>query len=277
MADNGTAALAVDVKIASRMPQATFGGLNCLRIASKHGTGQAELCGRVNHRKQLLVLLIGVDVDRQDRAEEFRLHQLVCRVRGLEDGRRYEPAFALVRVTSCQELNFRIFLGLVDDCLELVPRPLVDDGSDEVVNLFRRANLELASLFQKCLLKFRPDRFSHIQTRSSRALLPLILESTPDSVHHSITHISTTVDKVEVLAARLADNAGVTLISPLRDGLSHLAVQLTEHISGSGEMEGCELGVLEDGRGDGLGFAWDELDDIGWKACLEENLVEEVA
>ena len=85
------------------------------------------------------------------------------------------------------------------------------------------------------------------------------------------------VDKVEVLAGGLADDAGEVTISLLSNTLADLAVDGAEDIRRTDEVETSEFAVLEDCLGDLGGVTGDELDDILGKTSFLEDLVDDGA
>lgn len=82
------------------------------------------------------------------------------------------------------------------------------------------------------------------------------------------------MDHVEVLASGLSDNAGVRLV--VLDVVTNVLPELAEDVGRTGEVEGSELGVLQD-LGDNLGGgAGDELDDTSGETSLAHDLVNDV-
>lgn len=83
--------------------------------------------------------------------------------------------------------------------------------------------------------------------------------------------------QVEVLARRLAHEAGEVAVQLLAHALARLGVQAAEDVGRAHKGEAGEPRVLEDDVGDGLRVAVDKLDHVGGEPGLEEDLVHEVA
>lgn len=81
---------------------------------------------------------------------------------------------------------------------------------------------------------------------------------------------------MKVLSSRLTDDSGVASKAALNNALGNLPIQMAENGCGARIVEGGELLMCKDGLGDLFGVPGDELDDVGGKAGLEEDLLNEV-
>ena len=86
-----------------------------------HGTGQAVLRGGVDKFEGLLKLVVLVDVDREDRAEDLLDHGHGAWVLGQDDGRLDVVALRVVARAADEDLSTGV-LGLLDVARDLVER-----------------------------------------------------------------------------------------------------------------------------------------------------------
>lgn len=149
------------------------------------------------------------------------------------------------------------------------------DGTDEVLPVLRRANLELGHFIQELLLEsILPQRRRHIQTGQRGALLALILKRSSHALHNGILHLRRGMYQVEVLSSRLAHKSWVTLVDIDIGG--DILPQFLEHECAAGEVESCEAWVRDDLGNNFGGRSGDELNDARRHACFFENLVDQI-
>ena len=100
---------------------------------------------------------------------------------------------------------------------------------------------DLADLGHILLLEFRPDRARHIQAGGRRAFLSLEFECAADGCRDQGIDVGGIVGEDEVLAAGLANDAGIIflLVNRIADGLPHAL----EHGCGTGKMDARQIGA----------------------------------
>ena len=278
LANNSTSALAVDVEVTSSVSELLLSKSDNLTVASKDGTGKTVLRGAIDELTGLLEGIgstVIVDVGGQDRAEKLSREELVSRVGSSIDGRVNIVALRRVILASNNQLEILVRLGLINGTRELVERSLVNDWSVEVIMLNRVTNGQRLDLGGHLLLEFSPLRLGDVESRSSTALLALVLEGTADSLLNGVVDVSGRVNQVEVLAASLADNSGVVAVSTLADAVANSLIQLSEYGSATSVVKSSKFLVLEDDLGDFDGVTGHELDHILGKTSLEQDLVNE--
>lgn len=84
------------------------------------------------------------------------------------------------------------------------------------------------------------------------------------------------MNNVEVLPTSLADNSRVPSESSLDDTLRDFTVQVAEYSSRAGVVKACELFVCQNDLGNFFRITRDELDNVGWEAGFEEDLMKEI-
>lgn len=279
LADNSAGGLDVDVEVTGGVAESLLGEADGVAVLSKDCTGQGVVGRSVNVLANLGEGVRGgivVDVDAEDGAEELLLEKRVCGVLGCVDGRVDVVALGTVVLAADQQLELRVVLGLIDDLAELVETALVDDGADEVGVVLGVANLQLLGLGDQTSLDAAPQRGREVCARGGRALLALVLEGTADGVDDGVFDVGRGVDKMEVLATSLTDDARVALVAALSDTVGNLAVQTAEDGGGTSEVESSELTVGKDNLGHLSSITGKELNDTLGKASLEKDLVKEV-
>ena len=85
-------------------------------------------------------------------------------------------------------------LRFVDDFLQLIKALLMDDRSDEVVELFWPADLQLLCLFDQTRLDGRPGGFGKVTPARGTALLTLVFEGAADGVDDDVLSVGAVVD-----------------------------------------------------------------------------------
>lgn len=154
LANDGTSALAVDVKVSSSVAESALGEVHSLTVLGKHRSSQTVFTGLVDLLADLAkVGLSGVvvGVDDQDRAEEFTGEKSVVGVGSAVDGRLDVPALGGVVGATGQQLEFGVLLGFLNDLGELVEGRLMDDRTAEVGKVGWLANLDLLDLVDNLL------------------------------------------------------------------------------------------------------------------------------
>lgn len=192
----------------------------------------------------------------------------------LHDGGMDKVAAGVVVGAAGEDLGRGIGLGVVEGGRELLERVQVDDGADKVAVGCGVADGQLLRLLDQASLEFGPDGRRHVEARGGAALLALVLERAADGVEDGVFNVGRRMDQVEVLAARLADDARVGFVSALGDAGADLPVQLAEDGRAAGVVERGEVFVGEDLARDELGVAGHELDDVLRQAGLDQDVVE---
>lgn len=276
LANHSASALAVDVEVAGRVAQSLVGKSDSLAILGEHRSRQAIVTGLVNLLADLGEVCLGgivVAVDDKNRPEELTGKERVIGVRGAVHSGLDIPALGGVVGTTGEQLEFRVILCLVDHLSQLIEGSLMDDRTAEVGKLRHLANLEVLNLGCNTLHELIGDGGSHVGTGCGAALLALEFEGSADGLDDRIPDIGRLVNEVEVLAAGLTDNTGVTAVLALSNTPSNLAIQRAEHSGASSEMEGSKVGVVEDRVGNLAGFTGDELDNVLGQTRLQQDLV----
>ena len=160
-------------------------------------------------RVDLLELVVGVDVDDQDRAEVLGREHRVGRVRRDHDGRPHEPADLVVGLAADHDVELGLTLGSGDRGLVLGERPLVDDRAHEVGEVGDVAHRQRLDLGEERVLHPVPHRPGDVGPRCGRALLALELERAADQRGAHDVRVRRRVGEHEVLAAGLADDPRV--------------------------------------------------------------------
>lgn len=278
LANNGTGALAVDVEVTGGVAEGLICYFKGLAVLREHGASQAIFTGLVNllgDTSEFGLGGIAVGVDDEDGAEELASDKRVVGVGCAVDGGLDVPALGRVIGASSNQLKLGIVLGFVDDLAELVERCLVDNGTAEVGELRRRADLQVLGLSSDLLHELIGDRGSHVCARCSTALLALEFECATNGLDSGIAHVGRLVNKVEVLAASFSDDAGVAAVLASRNSCGDLAIQVAEDVGATGEVESSEVGMVKNSLGHLFSFTRNKLDHVLGQTCLEQDLVDE--
>ena len=195
---------------------------------------------------------------------------------GAVDGRVDVEASAVVVLAAGEEFEVLVRFGVVDDLLQLGEGGGVDDGSDEVLERVGRSDFQGLGRFHELCGEGVVQGRGDVHPRRGAAFLTGVLEGAADGLHDHVAEIGALVDQVEVLAAGLADDTGVASVGAFGDAFANLAVQRAENGGATGVVEAGKLGVGEDGRGDGLGVARDELNDVAGKPGFKQDVVKDV-
>lgn len=279
LANHGTGRLDVDVEVAGSVPERLLGEPDVSPVLCKDCSGQRVRRGRVDGLADVgegVGRGVVVDVYAEHGAEQLGLEERVVGVLGHVDGGVDVVALAAVVLAAGDKLELGVVLGLVDDLAQLVEASLVDDGADEVAKVLWLTNLQRLCLALEAALHLVPERSGDVGAGRCGALLALVLEGAADGVDDGVLDLCAWVEEVEVLASGLAHDTGVALVSALGHTVCDLAVQAAEDSSRAGEVERCELAVCEHDLCDLYCITGHELDDIWWKTCFQEDLVEEV-
>lgn len=247
-------------------------------VLGEDGAGESVVGGTVDGLANLSERVgsgVIVDVGDEDGAEELAAEERVDRVGGGVDGRVDVVALAAVVLAADEQLELRVVLGLVNDAREFLEGTFVDDRAAEVGEVRGVANLQGRGLGDKNFLDDRPEGLGSVETGGSAALLALVLEGTPYRLLGSIFDVGGRMDKVEVLATGLANNARVALVGAIGNTGGDLAIQATENLGTSSEVKSGKFPVTKNYLGDFLSITWHELDDAGRQTGLKQDLVEQ--
>ena len=198
--------------------------------------------------------------------------------RSLVNSRVDKIANGVIVSAANEKLEGRVLVGVVDDLLDLLERVLVNDGAHESTCLLIGASDgDLGNSLLETGEELLGTGFGKVETRSSGALLALVLKGTSDGVVHSVLNIGGLVNKVEVLAASLADQSGEVSVLLVRNPLTDLAVQGAEDVGGADEVKTSKLTVGKDNIGNLLGVTRNKLDNVLRKTSFKEDLVDQSA
>ena len=168
-----------------------------------------------------------------------------------------------------------LLLGLVNQAQDLVKGMLGDHRAHKVLELVRRAQADaLGGAHELVLHAALPERLGHVQARQRTALLALVLERGADALRHHRIHVRRGVHKVEVLATRLADNAGVALVQV--EVVRDLLPERAEHEGRAGKVQTRKVAVVDRRVRHRRRIAGDELDHTVRHAGLLEDLEHDV-
>lgn len=278
LTNNSTGALAVDVEVTGGVAEGFVRNFKGLAVLGEHGASQAIFTGLVDllgDTSEVGLGGIAVGVDDEDRAEELAGKKGVVGVGCAVNSGLDVPALGRVIGASSNQLKLGVILGFVDDLAKLVERRLVDNGTAEVRELRRRADLQVLSLSSDLFHELIGDRGSHVRARCSTALLALEFERTTNGLDGGIAHVGRLVNKVEVLATSLSDNAGVAAVLASSNSGRDLAIQVAEDVGATGEVESSEVGVVKNSFGHLFSFTRNKLDNVLGQTCLEQDLVDQ--
>jgi len=151
---------------------------------------------------------------------------------------------------------------------------LVDDRREEIAEVGHLAHGDGGDLRGQAVEEVAGHRAGHVDPRRGRALLALILVGAPDRGCDGRLGIGGRVEEDEVLAAGLADDAGVVPVDV--ELVAHLAPEGLEDGRGAREMQAGEFGPGEHRLADGAAGAGQEVDDPGGEARLLVDLHDEI-
>ena len=279
LADQSSGGLAVDVEVTGRVTESILSLTDGTAVLGEDSTGQGETTtGLVDLLQGGGPFGIGVDVDGQDGSEDLLIEELVVGRVDLVDSRVDVVTDGAVVVTTGNQLNGGILVAAVDDRLDLLEGAAVDDRAHECLKVLvgvTHGNLLDTSL--ELGKEFLGARLGQIDTGSGRALLALVFKGTTDGVVDSAGDIRSRVDEVEVLAAGLGDDTRKLAVGLVGDTLANAAVQGTENVGRSDEVQTSKVAVGEGDISDSLGVTSDELDNVRRQTGLQEDVVDEVA
>ncbi len=209
-------------------------------------------------------------MQRHDRPEELVAHVADVRIVGLDQRGLHEVALAVVAPATGEDLHALGLARLGDRGGVLVERALLDHRAHEVREVGDVSDLDRADRRDQLVLHLRPHRLRDVDARRGRALLALILVAAADDRGRERAWIRRRVREDEVLAAGLADEPRVAAVAieVVADALPHHP----EHIGRAGEVDTCELGMIEDDVGAVVRETRDEVEDARRQARLFEQL-----
>lgn len=274
LADNSARALVVDVEHTAAVAQQVASGHDGVAIGGEDGSGESVLGGSIDDLAGLLEFFVRVDENGEDRTEDLVDHGDRLGVLGLNDGGADVETLGVITRASGEDLA-AFLLGGADETHDLVVRVTSDHRTHEVREFLDGSDSDALDVSKQLLLEpALPHRCGHIKAGERRALLTLVFESAADGLNDGMVRVSRFVHKVEILAARLSDNAGVTAV--LVEVVGNLFPQLTEDKGRTGEVQASELAVVDSRTDDRFGRAWQELNDSSGEAGLLENLGDDV-
>ncbi len=145
---------------------------------------------------------------------------------------------------------------------------LVDHRIHEVPEVADVADLDGGDLVEHSLLQLRPEAVGDVGPAGGGALLALVLEGAAHQPGCQDVQVGRLVGEDEVLAAGLADDAGIGLI--LADVGSDGQPDGREDVGGAGEVHAAEIGVVEDRRADHRARPRNQVDDaVGHSGLLQ--------
>ena len=133
---------------------------------------------------------------------------------GHHDGRPDEVALAIVGGAASHDVYALLTSDSVDDAAQLGEGPVVDHRAHEVAEVGDITHADPLDLVHQLIAESRPHGLGDICPRRRRALLPLILERTPDQSYPQDVVVCRRVGHHEVLAASLADQSRVGPVGP---------------------------------------------------------------
>lgn len=279
LSDQSGCGLAVDVEVASGVAESILSFTDHTAILGKDRTGEGEaatlLVGLLQNRAPLS---IRVDVNGQNRSEDLLVEQAVVEGVGLVDCGVNVEANGVVVGTTSQQGERGILVAGIDDRLDLVEGLAVDNRAHEGLKvLVGAADGDVLDTRLEGRQELLGAALGEVNTGGGRALLALVLESTTDGVVDGAGDIRGVVDEMEVLAAGLADHTRELAVGLVGDALANLAVDATENVGRSDEVQASKVAVREGHAGDLFGITRHKLHNIRRQASLEQNLVNEGA
>ena len=227
LTDHGARGLVVDVEVPSAVAERLDRRLNVASVGGKDGPREGVLRGRVAQFQRGFKVLVGVDVNRENRTEDFLGHGLAAWVVA-HDGRGLnEVARAVVVGAAGDDLTIRVGSGAVDVARDAIEGLLVDDGAEEVAEVRHVAHGDLVDLGDVVILDGVPHRAWHVDAACSAALLALELKSSAEHGHEQGLAVAIGVGHDEVLAARFADDARVGF--QVLEVVGHVSPHLAEN------------------------------------------------
>ena len=210
-------------------------------VVSEHSAGEPVWRRGVDQVQHRGPFAVRIGIDREDRAEQLALHQVVARIIGLVDGGTHEPAGAAVALAAGDQREVRVTLRGGHD-LGVVPvAGLVDDRPHEGREVSRVAHGNRLGGAGQRLAQLLPERARHVCPRGCGALLPLVLEGAAQHAHQQRVARRRQVREDEILAAGFADQAWVCAV--LVEIGSNGGPQVAEGLGGAGEVDAREAGV----------------------------------
>lgn len=279
LSDQSGCGLAVDVEVASGVAESILSFTDHTAILGKDRTGEGEaatlLVGLLQDRAPLS---IRVDVNGQNRPEDLLVEQAVVEGVGLVDCGVNVEANGVIVGTTSQQGERGILVAGIDDRLDLVEGLAVDNRAHEGLKvLVGAADGDVLDTRLEGRQELLGAALGEVNTGGGRALLALVLESTTDGVVDGAGNIRGVVDEMEVLAAGLADHTRELAVGLVGDALANLAVDATENVGRSDEVQASKVAVREGHAGDLFGITRHKLHNIRRQASLEQNLVNEGA
>ena len=156
--NHGTGRLVVDVEVACRESQHVQSLDDGRAILGDDGTSQPVRPNRGRLTQQRFVVGVVVDENTQDRAEVLGSKDLMLRVVGHDHGRAHEVPGGVVGHSTGRDLDAFLAADPVDDRAELGERPVVDDGTHEVVEVCHVTHRERVHLADQVVAHPRPQR-----------------------------------------------------------------------------------------------------------------------
>ena len=233
----------VDVKVAGGIFECAHGVIDGVAFTGKHGASEGVFTRGIYRLQDAVEVIGGVDVNRDDRPEDFFLHGFEVGVLGHDDRRFHEVSCAVVTHAPTQDVGIGALFGVVDVAFDVVEGPAVDDRADEVRGVSRGAHFECAHFGGQFLLDLRPKVVWQVHAARSAAFLSLEFERAANDAGDHLVHVGGTVGDDEILAASFTDNARIRLVlgNVLADGLP----QVTENTRAACEMQSGKVRVGE--------------------------------
>ena len=227
--------LVVDVEVAGAMAQDVIGLDDGVAVAGDDGAGECVRGSLVADVQHLLVLVVLIDIHREDRSEDLLADGLVIRGLGQDDGGLHEITDGLVVVTA--EYDFCILGGFctVDVTGDVVEGLFIDDSVNEVGEVADIAHLHRLHHIFNMLQRFIPNGFRHVGAGSGGALLTLVLESTTKDSDGQFAGRSGLVGEDEILATRLTHNLRISIVDV--DVLTDEFPEALESAGAAGEVD----------------------------------------
>ena len=239
LAHHSAGALVVDVEVALRMEQGLLHHHDGFAVLGEDGAGQGVGRGFVADLQGLFQLVVRIDVHGDDGPEDLLDHGLIVRLLADDNGGLHEPALGIVAVAADHDLAVGAGLGAVNIALAAIEGGLVDDGTQEGVEILHVAHLDFLHHFLHRSQDIRPDALGNEGSGAGRALLALELEGAADDGSRQRPHKGGLMGKDEVLAAGLAHDARIVAVGG--DVLADLLPDALENLGGAGEMEAGQL------------------------------------
>ena len=270
LADDRAGAFIIDVEVTGGVAQGIFHLDDRRAVLREDRAGQGIGRSAVADGERLIQLVVIIDVDRNDGAKDLLDHGLIRRRLAADDRRLNEPALAVIIGAAGDELALGRGCGAVNVSLAGLKGGLVDHGRHERVELLHVADLQRGGVLLEQRLHLRPDARGNERARAGGALLALELERAADDRRREWLDIGSIVGEDEVLAARLADKAGIVGIGC--DILADLLPHALENGGRAGEVEACHLGVADNVLCHIAARAGNEVDDASGQAAPHQKL-----